>query len=117
MARRSARDQGGMPHARRPAHHRSDHRSGRLLRDSPMTVASPSFTPASGKPHEGMTALAAHDDHGAFAWISRRDHKRIGILYLLPALFFFAIGGGEALLIRLQLAQPNEHLLAPETFN
>jgi len=32
-------------------------------------------------------------------------------------LFFFVVGGVEALFIRLQLAVPNNHFLAPDTFN
>jgi cytochrome c oxidase subunit 1/cytochrome c oxidase subunit I+III len=55
--------------------------------------------------------------HDALSWVSTVDHKRIGILYLLTALFFFAIGGVEALLIRVQLAQPNLHVLSPDAYN
>ena len=32
-------------------------------------------------------------------------------------MFFFVVGGVEALFIRLQLAVPNNHFLAPDTFN
>ena len=39
-------------------------------------------------------------------WITTVDHKRIAIMYGAAALFFFLIGGTEALLIRLQLAAP-----------
>jgi cytochrome c oxidase subunit 1/cytochrome c oxidase subunit I+III len=55
--------------------------------------------------------------HWRLAWLSTVDHKRIGILYLLFALFFFVIGGLEALFIRLQLAVPNNTLVGPDTFN
>ena len=54
---------------------------------------------------------------GAYGWFATVDHKRIGILYLLTALFFFAVGGGEALLMRLQLARPEAKILAPDTYN
>src|SRR5207249_1084627 len=40
-------------------------------------------------------------------WITTTDHKRIGLLYFWTAFCFFLVGGLEALLIRLQLAQPN----------
>src|SRR5260370_38593620 len=36
---------------------------------------------------------------------------------MLTGLFFFIVGGVEALFIRLQLAVPNNHLLDPDTFN
>src|SRR3989449_4037723 len=55
--------------------------------------------------------------HYRLAWISTVDHKRIAVLYMLTALFFFVIGGTEALFMRLQLAVPNNHFLHPDTFN
>ena len=55
--------------------------------------------------------------HYELAWLSTVDHKRIGVLYMLTGLFFFIVGGIEALFIRLQLAVPNNHFLAPDTFN
>ena len=51
------------------------------------------------------------------SWILTTDHKRVGILYLLTAFFFFGVGGSEALLIRLQLAQPNGKVLSPDAYN
>jgi len=59
----------------------------------------------------------AHEADGPFAWVATVDHKRIGILYLVTALFFFCVGGIEALIIRLQLARPNGTLVSAETFN
>ena len=51
------------------------------------------------------------------SWITTVDHKRIGIMYGAAALFFFLIGGTEALLIRLQLAKPNGKLLSADLYN
>jgi cytochrome c oxidase subunit 1/cytochrome c oxidase subunit I+III len=45
------------------------------------------------------------------------DHKRIGLLYVLTTLVFFLVGGVEALLMRLQLAWPENHVLSPEAYN
>ncbi len=53
----------------------------------------------------------AHD------WITTVDHKRIGIMYIVYALIFLVIAGCEALLMRIQLAVPNNHFLSPEVFN
>ena len=50
-------------------------------------------------------------------WLSTVDHKKIGIMYGVAAMFFFVIGGAEALLIRIQLATPNGTLLSPEVYN
>lgn len=55
--------------------------------------------------------------HGLYGWVATVDHKRIGILYMLTALFFFIIGGVEALLIRVQLVLPNMKFLSPTAFN
>ena len=54
---------------------------------------------------------------GWLAWLTTTDHKKIGILYLFATFLFFVIGGVEALIMRLQLAQPNGTLVAPETYN
>ena len=49
---------------------------------------------------------------GFWSWFTTVDHKRIGILYGVTAFIFFLVGGIEALLIRLQLAQPNGTVLS-----
>ncbi len=54
---------------------------------------------------------------GFWGWITTVDHKRIGILYGVSAFLFFLIGGSEALLMRLQLAQPNGHILSAASYN
>lgn len=54
---------------------------------------------------------------GIWSWLTTVDHKRIGIMYALSALFFFILGGVEALLIRAQLAGPNLTLIGADTFN
>jgi cytochrome c oxidase subunit I len=51
------------------------------------------------------------------SWITTVDHKRLGIMYILYGFLFLIIGGIEAMLIRLQLAVPDNHLVGPETFN
>jgi cytochrome c oxidase subunit I len=50
-------------------------------------------------------------------WLVTVDHKRIGILYICTALFFFVGGGIAALLMRAQLATPNEHFLTQNSYN
>jgi cytochrome c oxidase subunit 1 len=55
--------------------------------------------------------------HGFWSWITTVDHKRIGILYGVTAMVFFLLGGVEALLIRLQLAQPNGDVLSADAYN
>jgi cytochrome c oxidase subunit 1 len=50
-------------------------------------------------------------------WVVTVDHKKLGIMYILYALSFLVVGGVEAMLIRLQLAVPNNHLIGPQAFN
>jgi len=54
---------------------------------------------------------------GFLSWTVTVDHKRIGILYLLSASLFFLVGGFEALLMRIQLAQPDGKFLSPDMYN
>ncbi|MGB7786057.1 MAG: cbb3-type cytochrome c oxidase subunit I [Salinimicrobium sp.] len=56
-------------------------------------------------------------DRGRLHWISSVDHKQIGIMYLWMALLFFIIGGLEAMLIRAQLALPNNYIISPEVYS
>ncbi len=54
---------------------------------------------------------------GIYGWFATVDHKRIGIRYLCTAFFFLLLGGCEALMMRLQLAQPNLRFLSPDAYN
>ncbi|WAK02635.1 cytochrome c oxidase subunit I [Methylobacter sp. YRD-M1] len=49
--------------------------------------------------------------------LSTVDHKTIGLRYLVTAFLFLLLGGVEALIMRLQLAQPDQTLLTPEQYN
>ncbi len=63
------------------------------------------------------TGTTADKHTGLWSWITTVDHKRIGIMYAVTALFFFLVGGFEALLIRLQLARPENTLIGAELYN
>ena len=67
---------------------------------------------------ESVQPYRADWREGRFAkWLTTVDHKRIGILYIWTALIFFALGGILALLIRTQLATPNESFLTKNSYN
>ena len=51
------------------------------------------------------------------SWLFTVDHKRIGIMYGVTALAFFVVGGVEALLIRVQLAGPDNTVLSADLYN
>ena len=53
----------------------------------------------------------------AASWLVTLDHKRIGIFYILTSLGFFVLGGILAVLMRAQLAAPNESFLTKNSYN
>ncbi len=61
--------------------------------------------------------LRTPGETGLWSWITTVDHKRIGLLYGVTAFFFFFVGGLEALLVRVQLAQPNGEVLSAAAYN
>jgi cytochrome c oxidase subunit 1 len=72
-------------------------------------------------PPREAAALPRYDyrnsEHGLMSWLLTKDHKRIGILYLMALSFFFAIGGFFAGMIRLELLTPMPDLVASDTYN
>jgi len=54
---------------------------------------------------------------GWTSWVTTTDHKKIGIMYLVLTFAFFLLGGVEALLMRVQLAVPENSFLDPSTYN
>ncbi len=65
----------------------------------------PSYLVNTGK-HQGLKA-----------WIFSTDHKRIGILYLVALLSFFAVGVTFGFLIRLELLTPGRTIVDAQTYN
>ncbi|MDQ0231306.1 cytochrome c oxidase subunit I [Metabacillus malikii] len=66
-----------------------------------------------------MSTLTQKKGVGAVIWdyLTTVDHKKIAILYLITGGFFFLLGGLEALMIRIQLAIPNNDFVAAGTYN
>jgi cytochrome c oxidase subunit I len=54
---------------------------------------------------------------GIISWLTTVDHKKLGILYLYTTFFFFLVGGIMALLVRIQLAEPQNKFLTPAQYN
>ncbi len=50
-------------------------------------------------------------------WVVTVDHKKLGILYILYALFFLVVAGIEAIIMRIQLIVPHNHFISPQIFN
>jgi cytochrome c oxidase subunit I len=79
-----------------------------------MNVTQPLQTPEqiSAKTPENYLS-----EHTVSSWLLTTDHKRIGILYLLSILVFFAIATVAAAMMRIELLSPNGDLVLPETYN
>jgi cytochrome aa3-600 menaquinol oxidase subunit 1 len=50
-------------------------------------------------------------------WLTTVDHKRIGIMYLISALLMLFRGGADAIMMRAQLAAPENKLLDAQHYN
>ena len=51
------------------------------------------------------------------SWVVTVDHKKLGLMYMMMAIFFLLVAGAEVLCIRIQLAVPDNHFLSPQVFN
>lgn len=54
---------------------------------------------------------------GVLAWLFSTDHKRIGLLYLISILSFYAVGVFLGFLMRLELIAPGPTIMRPQTYN
>ena len=55
--------------------------------------------------------------HKVKSWLLTRDHKRIGIMYMISITLFFFIGGAAAVVMRLELMTPRGDLVQAENYN
>ena len=85
--------------------------------ERPAPVGAPAL-PAPATPARAYGALRRPvATTGWKSWLFTVDHKKLGIMYSATALFFFIVGGLEAVLIRLQLAAPNGKVLNADLYN
>ncbi|MDH4169567.1 MAG: cytochrome c oxidase subunit I, partial [Acidimicrobiia bacterium] len=87
-----------------------------IIEEPPLELEAGEVTaPVAERPLGVLTRPSG--DTGLASWLFTVDHKRIGIMYGMGAMFFLVIGGLEALAIRVQLATPNGTFLSAETYN
>src|SRR5215210_2693093 len=55
--------------------------------------------------------------HTVGSWLLTKDHKRIGLMYLVVVSIAFFLGGLFASLIRIELATPAGDLVSSDTYN
>jgi len=84
----------------------------------PATVDAGSSAPALVTPSSSLGVFKRPvSSTGWKSWLFTVDHKKLGIMYGVVAMFFFLVGGVEALLIRLQLAAPDNTVLSAGLYN
>jgi cytochrome c oxidase subunit I len=72
-----------------------------------------------------MTSEASHVSYldyqgkykGIKGWIFSTDHKRIGVLYLISLLSFYAVGVSLGFLLRLEMLNPGQDVVTAQTYN
>src|SRR5512145_2054425 len=57
------------------------------------------------------------EERGFRSWALTIDHKRIGVMYLYTTLFFFLLGGGFAILMRIKLMFPGQQIFTAHAYN
>jgi cytochrome c oxidase subunit I len=88
-----------------------------------MTTVADTSSPAGTEPRRPTPrpeiVLRGYKDRptGWLSWLTTTDHKRIGLLYMVTAFVFFAMGGVEALIMRSQLAKPENTLVSPHVYD
>jgi len=66
-----------------------------------------------------VSTLTQKKGFGATVWdyLTTVDHKKIAVLYLIAGGFFFLLGGLEAMVIRIQLAVPDNNFVSAGFYN
>jgi cytochrome c oxidase subunit I+III len=64
-----------------------------------------------------MLELTWRRKPGIVGWLTSTNHKDIGLRFIVTAFTFFLLAGMLALLMRLQLAVPENNLLGPDLYN
>jgi cytochrome c oxidase subunit I len=54
---------------------------------------------------------------GFWGWLTSTNHKSIGKRFIITAFIFFSLGGILAVLMRIQLARPENTFLGPDIYN
>ncbi len=98
---------------------RPGRRHRRLPREPAVTVTVDPADARSGAlvEHEASIERAWRERPGMLGFFTTVDHKRLGIRYIVTSFFFFFLAGALALVMRAQLARPNQTVVGPEAYN
>src|ERR1700694_4851442 len=65
----------------------------------------------------GPAPTCLRDGTTVMSWLNTRDHKRVGVMFLISVVVFFFLGGSFAMALRLKLLQPGPFLFDALTYN
>jgi len=88
-----------------------------IIEEEPQLLELESGEPSAPVPRDLGVFARPKSTTGWRSWIFTVDHKKIGIMYGVVAMFWFFWGGVEALLVRAQLASPNGEILSAAAYN
>ncbi len=78
----------------------------------------PASSAATAEAHEALDLERTwRSVPGLIGWLATTDHKRIAIRYIVTAFVFFLLAGVLAVLMRIQLAVPENGFLGPDRYN
>jgi cytochrome c oxidase subunit I len=80
----------------------------KIVRDSPKLT---------GAKLEARLLRTWQRPSGVIGWLATVDHKEIGRRYIVTALIFLALAGVLALLMRMQLARPDNNMIGASRYN
>ena len=80
--------------------------------NGPASIASTEPVTSSRTPKNYL-----NEERTLLSWLFTTDHKRIGILYLLSLLVYFAIAAIAAAMMRIELITPQGDMVTSETYN
>ncbi|HEV7992741.1 MAG TPA: cytochrome c oxidase subunit I [Gemmatimonadaceae bacterium] len=64
-----------------------------------------------------LTRTYRSDANGLWAWVTSVDHKSIGKRYVATCFAWFLLAGINAVIMRMQLARPENHIVGPDRYN
>jgi cytochrome c oxidase subunit 1 len=69
------------------------------------------------QPPERVSETYLNIAHGIASWLLTKDHKRIGLMYLIVVTAMFFLGGFAITVVRLNLLTPEGRLISTDTYN
>jgi cytochrome c oxidase subunit I len=57
------------------------------------------------------------DETSVWSWLNTRDHKRVGVMFLVLVIFALFVGGAFAMVLRVELLTPEQTIISAQAYN